>query len=222
MIPIGDNVPTRSFPFFTFGLIALNVLVFLYELSLGSGLEAFFLSRGVIPSDVTLAAWEANPTGLIGRFGTSLFIHGGWLHLAGNMLYLWIFGDNVEDALGHYRFLAFYFTGGFIATGAQVWASPAAADPTVGASGAIAGILGAYLVMFPRSRVFILLPLFIFFPVVSIPAVFALGFWFAEQVISGTGSLGGGAAALNIAWWAHIGGFVAGMTLVGFFRERRR
>lgn len=221
MIPIGDDIPTRSFPFVTVGLIVLNLAVFFYELTLGPSLSVFFDAHGLIPKGVNIGAFASDPRGLSARFVSSLFIHGGWLHLGGNMLYLWIFGDNVEDRLGHFRFLGFYLLAGFSASVAYVWSAPSAVDPVVGASGAIAGVLGAYLVMFPRARVFILLPLFIFFPVVSIPAIFALGLWFFEQVISGTGALGNANASLNIAWWAHIGGFVAGMVLVRLIGRRR-
>ena len=221
MIPIGDDIPTQKFPFITLGLIAANLVIFFYELTLGSALPTFFAAHGLIPAGVTRAAFVADPLGLSSRFVSSIFIHGGWLHIGGNMLYLWIFGDNVEDRLGHFRFAGFYLLSGLVAMAAHIWAAPGSTAPVVGASGAIAGILGAYLVMFPRARVFILLPLFIFFPVVSIPAIFALGFWFLEQVVSGAGSLGSPTASLNIAWWAHIGGFVAGMILVRFFRRGR-
>ena len=221
MIPIGDNIPTERFPFVTVGLIAVNLVVFIYELGLGSELAAFFAANGVVPQNVAVEAFMADPRELSGRFVSSLFIHGGWLHLGGNMLYLWIFGDNVEDRLGPLKFLAFFLLSGFVATGAHVMATPDSPEAMVGASGAIAGVLGAYLVMFPGARVFILLPLFVFFPVVSIPAVFALGFWFLEQVVSGTGALGNSTASMNVAWWAHIGGFVAGMTIVRFFGGRR-
>ncbi len=222
MIPIGDNIPTERFPFVTVTLIAVNLIVFFYELSLGPELAGFFSANGVIPQGVRIEAFAADPRELSARFASSLFIHGGWLHLGGNMLYLWIFGDNVEDRLGSMRFLAFYLLSGFLATGVFVLSAPDSAETVVGASGAIAGILGAYLVMFPGARVFILIPLFIFFPVVSIPAVFALGFWFLEQVISGTGALAATTASANIAWWAHIGGFIAGMVIVRFFGGRRQ
>ena len=221
MIPIGDNIPTERFPFVTISLIVVNLVVFVYELGLGSELAAFFAANGVVPQNVGIEAFTADPRGLSGRFVSSLFIHGGWLHLGGNMLYLWIFGDNVEDRLGPLKFLAFYLASGFLATGAHILSAPESSEAIVGASGAIAGVLGAYLVMFPGARIFILIPLLIFFPVISIPAVFALGFWFLEQVVSGTGALGDSTASVNVAWWAHIGGFLAGMVIVRFFGGRR-
>lgn len=221
MIPIGDSIPTNRFPSVTYALIALNVLVFLYELTLGPNLPGFFETYGFIPGKVTAQALAAAPGDVGVRFFGSMFIHGNWLHLGGNMLYLWIFGDNVEDSFGHARFLGFYFLAGLLAMTAHTWSMPLSDAPTVGASGAIAGILGAYLVMFPRARIYILIPLFIIFPIISVPAVLALGFWFFEQLTNGIGVLGGAQDWMNVAWWTHIGGFIAGMLLVVFFREKR-
>jgi membrane associated rhomboid family serine protease len=220
MIPIGDNIPSRSFPYVTIGLILANIAVFIYELTLGPRLPAFIMTFGVIPQEVTVTGLFSNPGDLFNRFFGSIFLHGGLLHLGGNMLYLWIFGDNVEDRFGHFRFLVFYFVAGFLAMAAHVLADPISPQPAIGASGAIAGVLGAYLVMFPGARVFIVIPLFLFFPVVSVPAIVVLGFWFFQQLFNVVGALSG--TASNVAWWAHIGGFVAGMVLVRLFLQKQR
>jgi membrane associated rhomboid family serine protease len=220
MIPIGDNIPSRSFPYVTIGLILANIAVFVYELTLGPRLPAFIMTFGVIPQEVTVTGLFSNPGDLFNRFFGSIFLHGGLLHLGGNMLYLWIFGDNVEDRFGHFRFLVFYFVAGFLAMAAHVLADPISPQPAIGASGAIAGVLGAYLVMFPGARVFIVIPLFLFFPVVSVPAIIVLGFWFFQQLFNVVGALSG--TASNVAWWAHIGGFVAGMVLVRLFLQKQR
>ena len=217
MIPIGDNVPTRTFPFVTITLILLNIAIFIYELTLGNGVRGFIGTHGVIPKDVTSAVMAMDLSGLSDKFLSSLFIHSGWLHLGGNMLYLWIFGNNVEDRLGHTKYLAFYVAVGFIAMGIYVASMPASVAPAIGASGAVAGILGAYLVMFSRARVFIVIPLFLFFPVVAIRAIYVLGFWFVEQLINGAGAIVEPTSAAGVAWWAHIGGFAAGMIIASIF-----
>jgi membrane associated rhomboid family serine protease len=149
-----------------------------------------------------------------------MFLHGGFLHFLGNMLYLWIFGDNVEDRLGHLRYVLFYLLCGWIAAYAHIWAEPASVLPAIGASGAIAGVLGAYLLLYPRARVVALLPLGLFAPLVQIPAVFFLGFWFLQQFLLGT--LSGPSASGGVAVWAHIGGFVAGFALVNLFQSSAR
>ena len=219
MIPIGDDIPNRTFPFVTIALIVINVAVFLYELTLTGGAQAFIGTHGVIPKDVMAALTRLDLNGLSDNFMSSLFIHSGWLHLAGNMLYLWIFGNNVEDKLGHIKYLGFYAVAGVAAMSVHVLSMPGSADPAIGASGAIAGVLGAYLVMFPRARVFIVIPLFVFFPVVAIRAVYVLSFWFLQQLISGAGAIVEPASAAGVAWWAHIGGFGAGM-IMGRFMVR--
>jgi membrane associated rhomboid family serine protease len=221
MIPIGDNIPSRSFPFVTIGLIAVNIVVFIYELSLGPRLPALVNTYALIPQQVTLTALFTDPGDLSNRFFGSTFLHGGWLHLGGNMLYLWIFGDNVEDRFGHFWFLVFYFVAGFFAMAAHVWSDPLSSQPVIGASGAIAGVLGAYLVMFPGARVFIVIPLLLFFPVISVPAIIVLGFWFFQQLFNVVGALNE-AGGSNVAWWAHIGGFAAGMILVRLFLRKQR
>ncbi len=222
MIPIGDDAPTSSFPFVNIALIIINIAVFAYELSLGAGAQTFINSYGLVPGKVVQAMTDLNPVSLSNNFVTSIFIHGGWLHLIGNMLYLWIFGDNVEDRLGHLRYLAFYILAGAVAMAAHVSSMPMSAEPAIGASGAVAGVLGAYLIMFPRAKVFIVIPLFLFFPVFAIKAVYALGFWFLQQLLSGAGAIFEPAAAAGVAWWAHIGGFIVGMLYARFYIKTPR
>jgi membrane associated rhomboid family serine protease len=224
VIPLKDSVPVRTWPVVTYALIAANVWVFLYELALGPELDAFIRSWGFIPARYFLlgeagpAAWPDQYLPLV----TSMFLHGGWAHLIGNMVYLWIFGDNVEDRLGHLRYLLFYLLAGVGAGLAHASLYPASSVPTVGASGAISGVLGGYLVLFPRARVLALVPLvFFFFDIVELPAVLYLGFWFVMQFLGGAFALILAGEASGVAWWAHIGGFVAGMALVLAFRRRR-
>lgn len=213
MIPLRDHNPSGSFPYVTISLIVLNSLLFLYEVSLGPSLERFLLRYGLVPFLVThvgripeLSLLDVAPT-----FLTSMFLHGGWLHIIGNMWYLWIFGDNVEDRMGHGRFLVFYVACGLIAGFVHYGLNPHSKLPTVGASGAIAGVLGAYLLCFPRARVDLLIVFFLFIDVVSVPAAFVLFFWFIIQLLTGMLTLGPATAQTGgVAWWAHIGGFVAG------------
>jgi len=208
MFPVSDVIPSRTTPFVTVGLIALNALVFLYELLLPrADLQLFTFIYGVVPA-------RFDPVTLL----TSMFIHGGWLHLLGNMLYLWIFGDNVEDRLGHAGFLIFYVACGSAAALGQIAVSPDSTVPMVGASGAIAGVMGAYFVLYPHSRVLTIVFLLFFMDMVEIPAILFLGFWFIKEVFSGVGSLG--AASLNggVAVWAHVAGFATG-AIVGLFRR---
>lgn len=221
MIPLRDDNPSSSTPVVTRALIGLNVLAFLLELMQGEGLAEFLRGWGVVPgrlfaslSDPLYAPFE-----LLTVF-TSLFLHGGWLHLLGNMWYLWIFGDNVEDRLGHARFLAFYLASGFVAALVHSALMPGSAVPTVGASGAIAGVLGAYALAFPRARVLTLIPIIFFFQIVAIPALVLLGIWFLFQFISGTLSFGSGSG--GVAWWAHIAGFVFGFVAMGLFARKQR
>ena len=227
MIPLRDSIRSRRFPLVTVALIALNVVVFLYQSTLGPrDLGLFFLRHGVVPVQMTLLprfllAGRLDVVGhLAGTLFSTMFIHGGLLHLGGNMLYLWIFGDNVEDRLGHFRYLLFYLLTGGLATMAHVFSAPASTIPLVGASGAIAGVLGAYFISFPRSRVLALIPLLFFFHVTEVPAVIFLAFWFILQLISGVGSLAPGSADV-VAWWAHVGGFAAGLILMRLLAGRR-
>jgi membrane associated rhomboid family serine protease len=212
MIPLRDENPSQSPPVVTRVLVAINVVVFLFQLMLGADLLAFFYEWALVPARLTLALryGEEPLTGPGITLITSMFMHGGWLHLIGNLWYLWIFGDNVEDRMGHLRFLLFYLLAGAVAGLLHYVTNPASRLPTVGASGAIAGVLGAYLVAFPRARVVTLLPIFPFFQVVALPAAIVLGLWFVLQFFSGAAALLVPAAG-GTAWWAHIGGFVFGV-----------
>jgi rhomboid family protein len=211
MIPLRDVIPSRTTPWVTYGLIGINAMVFVYELLLGpDAREQFFLMNGLIPSAFS---WVA--------VFSSMFIHGGFVHLAGNVLSLWIFGDNVEDRMGHGRFAVFYLLAGVVAALAQTWAVADSAVPVVGASGAIAGVMGAYLVLFPHSRILVLVFLLVFIDVVEIPAVVFLAIWFFMQLLSGVGQLAHMPGA-NIGFWAHIGGFLTGVLGVFVFRRPER
>ncbi len=208
IFPIGDDqVKGGQFPMFSYGFIILNVLVFIYELSLPpQDVEAFFMQYGAVP--VEILNGENWPSLL-----TSLFVHGGWMHIIGNMLFLWVFADNIEATIGNTRFLIFYLVGGLVAHATHIYFNPASIAPTVGASGAIAAVMGAYLVMFPRSQV----KIFFFFFIFRISAFIFLGIWIWQQWMSGTASLtNAGVVNDGTAWWAHIGGFVFGI-LAGFY-----
>jgi membrane associated rhomboid family serine protease len=200
MFPVSDVIPSRTTPVITIGLIALNAAAFLFELTLSDReLQAFMQSYGVVPADLT---WSS--------VVTSMFLHGGWLHVLGNMLYLWIFGDNVEDRMGHGRFLLFYLGCGAAAALGQAATNPSSVVPMVGASGAIAGVMGAYFVLFPQSRVLTAVFIVFFMDLIEIPAIFFLGIWFLMQFFSGVGSLGADSASGGVAFWAHIVGFAVG------------
>jgi membrane associated rhomboid family serine protease len=211
MFPISDVIPSRTTPVVTVGLIVLNSVVFLYQQSLPDpALQQFVATYALVP------AWFAWPA-----LFTSQFLHAGWMHVISNMLYLWIFGDNVEDRLGHAGFLVFYLAAGGAAAVLQMLFNPFSAVPMLGASGAIAGVMGAYFVLYPHSRVLTFIFLLFFVDVVEIPAVFFLGLWFLMQLLSGVGSLGvQNAAGGGTAFWAHIGGFVVGV-LIGFVTRIR-
>ncbi len=221
MIPIRDRNPSGTFPFVTIGIISVNVLIFLYELSLGSDLVVFLNQYGVVPIKVTHYFQSSGLTSIetFFPFLSSTFLHGGFIHLIGNMWFLWIFGDNIEDKLGHVKYLLFYILCGAIASSAHVFFNSQSEIPCVGASGAIAAILGAYMVTFPRARVITVVPIFFFIQVIELPAVVVIGFWILIQFFSGAVSLttsasdGGG-----IAWWAHVGGFVSGIILFYIIR----
>jgi membrane associated rhomboid family serine protease len=214
MIPLRDVIPSRTAPVVTIALISANALVFVYELSLGDQVERLMFALGLVPAEFSLLT-----------LFTSMFLHGGLMHFGGNMLFLWIFGDNVEDRMGHARYLAFYLLCGIAAALAQVATAPESPVPMVGASGAIAGIMGAYIVLYPRSRIVTLVPIFMFVQLVEVPAVFFLGIWFLLQFASGLGSIAdtaGGEAVGGIAFWAHVAGFVAGVAGVTVFRRPER
>jgi len=220
MIPIRDTIPSSRVPLVTWLLIAANLGFFFYEVSLGENLPRFLERHALIPARF-LGGGYLSVRELVTPV-TAMFLHGGWMHVLGNMLYLYIFGDNVEDTLGHVRFLLFYIACGVASFAVQIGFQPASAVPNVGASGAIAGVLGAYFLLFPRARVVTLLPLFVIFTVVEIPAVVFLGLWFLMQFLSGTVSLGRAAATGGVAWWAHVGGFVAGIVFLKVFTIRAR
>jgi len=217
MIPLKDDNPKSTFPFVTIVIITANILVYIYQLTLGSKtVESFILSAGAIPYEITHFV-DTAPAALIRpplTLFSAMFIHGGLLHVAGNMLYLWIFGDNIEDRLGHVRFAVFYVLTGLIASIAHVITVPDSTIPMIGASGAVAGILGAYFLLYPRAHVLTLIFFFFFVDIVRIPALIFLGLWFVFQILSS--GAGGG-----IAWYAHIGGFVGGVLLVKLFEKGR-
>ena len=215
MIPLYDTVRTRKFPLVNVLLIVVNVLVFFYELQLSpSALERFISTWGLVSTRVV-----SHPTIAWITLFTSMFLHGGWLHLIGNMWFLYIFGDNVEGRMNGARYLIFYLLSGVAAALLQVFILPTSQVPTIGASGAIAGVLGAYLISFPRARIASLVPILFIFTIIEIPAAIFLILWFALQVFSGLFAIQG-ANASGIAWWAHVGGFVFGMLAIYFFARR--
>ena len=220
MIPIRDRNPSGTFPYVTIGIIIVNILIFLYELSLGSGLGEFIMKFGVVPLKVSYYSQVPDLTFIntFFPFISSMFLHGGFVHLIGNMWFLWIFGDNIEDKLGHFRFIAFYFLCGIIASSVHVFFNSQSNVPCVGASGAIAGVLGAYMVTFPRARVVTIVPLFVFIQVMELPAIVVLGFWFVIQFFNGAASITASASGAGVAWWAHIGGFAAGVIILYIIR----
>lgn len=229
MFPLKDDIPSRTFPFVTIGLIGANVLVFLYQLSLAVGglgaAQEFITEFALVPCRLTGACRDA-VVGLPSPYLTifsSMFLHGGLLHVGGNMLYLWIFGDNIEDSLGHLRFMIFYLASGVAAALAQTAVSASSEIPMIGASGAVSGVLGAYLIQFPHARILTLLIIGFFVRLVYIPAVVVLGFWAVIQFLNGFLTLGlatGGEPGGGVAFWAHAGGFVAGMALIFLVRPR--
>ena len=221
MIPLRDDVRSQTTPVINVTLIALNVLAFVYQLMLGPELNQFLRQFAVTPvlyyHD---AVAPVTPVDLTVPLFTSMFLHGGFMHLGGNMLYLWIFGDNVEDRMGHARYLVFYLLCGMAASAGHIWSNPNSRIPSLGASGAIAGVLGAYLLLYPKARVVTLLPLGFFTQLIQIPALFFLGFWFLQNFLYGLFSLNAQSAQTGgVAWWAHIGGFVAGVILVWVFKK---
>jgi len=221
MIPLRDDNPAQRAPIVTRGIIVLNVLAFIYELSISDGTHEFLRDWGVVPGRLfaALTGETSLPVELLTLI-TSQFLHGGWLHLIGNMWYLWIFGDNVEDRMGHARFLLFYLASGIVAAVLNAALMPGSPLPTVGASGAIAGVLGAYAFAFPRARVLTLVPIFFFIQIIPIPALVLLGIWFAFQFIAGALSAGGSGG--GVAWWAHIAGFVFGFVVMMATGRRQR
>lgn len=221
MIPLRDTIPSKRFPFVNLGLIAVNILIFIHQLSLGNRLDEFVLEYGLVPLRFHLSGhWDyVDVWNRYTPFLTSIFLHGGWLHLIGNMVYLWIFGDNVEDRMGHMRFFFFYLVSGFMASLLQAWINYESTIPMIGASGAIAGVLGAYLLLYPFARIVTLVPFFIFLEIIEVPAFIFLVLWFFLQFLYGAASIGSVSGGGGIAWWAHIGGFIAGMVLVNLFKK---
>lgn len=225
MMPLRDINPTYRFPVVTVVIIGLNVAVYIVELlyDVTGQLDLFIASYAVIPYELTRGV-DLPPPSLQPAFltiFTAMFMHGGFLHIFGNMLYLWIFGNNVEDNMGHIRFVIFYLACGVTAAMAQVAVDPTARVPTLGASGAIAGVLAAYLVLHPRAQVETLLFLYPFIRIVRLPALIVLGFWIVIQLFQGVLSLGVPQTG-GVAWFAHLGGFMAGLILVGIFRQRQQ
>ena len=222
MIPLRDANPTRRTPVVTLAIIVACFVAFGWELGLqatsDAALNAFIVEWGVVPADLG-AAWDRGEllSQEVVTLFTSQFLHGGWLHLLGNMLYLWIFGNNIEDRLGRVRFIVFYLGGGVAAGLAQTAIDPSSTTPMVGASGAIAATLGAYLVLYARARITTLVFLGFFYQLINVPAVIVLGFWFVLQLLDGLASLGTTSTGGGVAFFAHIGGFVAGALLVRLF-----
>lgn len=210
MIPLRDNIKSRRVPVVTITIISINILIFLYQNSLATkSAGEFVYSWAVIPLLGHHQIW---------RLITAAFLHGGWGHLLGNMLYLWIFGDNVEDELGHFRFLIFYLLMAALASGVQILSDSSSIIPVIGASGAVAGVLGAYFVTYPYSRIVTFVPI-LMFRIVYIPSSVYLIVWFGSQFLSGITS---SSAVSSVAWWAHIGGFIAGAILIKFFRPPKQ
>jgi membrane associated rhomboid family serine protease len=220
MIPLRDENPTQTFSFITVALIILNSVIFIYELSLGSFLDTVIRRFTIIPYDFVNHLNFSQLFSLI----SSMFLHGGFLHLAGNMLYLWIFGNNIEDVLGHFKFLIYYLVCGILASLVHIFTNPQSTLPTIGASGAVSGMLGAYFILFPRAKVLTLMPLFYFYRIVRIPAFFFLGFWILFQFMFGmtVSSMGEISKEGGVAWFAHIGGFFAGILFLPIFYRRRK
>jgi membrane associated rhomboid family serine protease len=226
MLPLHDRNPSRTTPVVNIALIVANILMFLYELSLGERLEGYLMASAFVPAHlfdggaITVGEWVPGLRSAL----LSMFLHGGWGHLLGNMLFLWIFGDNIEDRLGHFKYLYFYVFAGFAATFAHAFASPQSTIPAIGASGAISGVLGAYLFLYPRAKIVTVVWFLFFIRLIEIPALIYLPFWFLMQAFSGFASLGAQTAqeAGGVAWFAHIGGFVAGPLLLFLFGGFRR
>jgi rhomboid family protein len=224
-IPLHDHIRRRSFSASTLTIIILNTLIFLFELSLSSHINAVIFEFGIIPARYT--SHYGFRTGGLESFlvpiFASMFLHGGWLHLIGNMLFLFVFGRSIEDRFGHLKFLLIYFASGFGAAVAHIALNAGSRVPTIGASGAIAGVLGAYFVSFPSARITTLIPLFIFFWRVEVPAVLLLGYWFLIQFVTGFQMLDIQSATQGgVAWWAHVGGFLIGILFAAILRPARR
>jgi len=217
MLPLRDQIPTRRFPIVNYLLIAGNILVFVLMLLSGPSQESIVYEFSMIPANFS----NGVDAGDIRDIFTSMFMHAGIAHIAGNMLYLWIFGDNVEDRLGHIPYLVFYLVGGVVASLAHLLTNPVSQIPTVGASGAIAAVLGAYLVLYPNSRIVTFIPIGFFMRLTMVPAAIVLGMWFVLQLFNGVLSIGAGDVG-GVAFWAHIGGFVAGVIIAWLLPRKRQ
>lgn len=215
MIPLRDTNRSRSFPMMNWLIIAANALVFFYELGLSNpGLNNFVNTFALVP-----ARLESQPVSFVITVFTSMFMHAGWFHILSNMWVLFIFGDNVEDRMGPIPYLIFYLLGGVAAAALQTYVSPGSSVPVLGASGAIAAVLGAYILFYPRARIVSLVPIFFFLTFLEVPALIFIGFWFVTQLFSGLASIG--AQAGGVAWWAHVGGFLVGLVISPLFAHRR-
>jgi membrane associated rhomboid family serine protease len=217
--PLYDENPTETFPLITLSIIAINIAVFLYELSLGPQLTQFINTYAMVPATITQGQQYIT-------IFTAMFLHGGFIHIFGNMLYLWIFGNNIEDTLGHLKFLFFYFLAGIGGAIGHLIVSPLSTVPTLGASGAIAGVLGAYIILFPHARVVTAVLILYFIRIIRLPAILVIGFWIVIQFLSGIASITAqptfNQAASSVAWFAHIGGFLAGIILIFVLPARRK
>jgi membrane associated rhomboid family serine protease len=219
VFPLLDSVQTRRQPWMTYILIGINVFVFLAEVMAGPALQSLLTALAVVPANVgNLQYWIATGGWPLVTLITAAFLHGSWAHLIGNMLYLWVFGDNVEDLLGHGRFLLFYLLCGVLANIAHILANPGSPIPTIGASGAVAGVLGGYILSFPRARVLTLIPIGLFVPAIRVPAWAYLSFWFLTQLASGLAPIWLHQVTATVAFWAHISGFLSGIALVRLLR----
>lgn len=216
MIPIRDTIKSRRFPLVNYTFIALCGFGFYLELQAGADIDPFLRNHGLIPAQVFALGTDASffDPALYARFITSIFLHAGIMHFLGNMLFLWIFGDNVEDRMGHVGYAVFYVVGGVAAGLAHVVTNPESMIPTIGASGSIAAVMGAYIVLYPRARIVSAVIILVFVRVISVPAVIYLGLWFVLQLMSGTAALGAAPTEGGVAWWAHAGGFVFGAATV--------
>ena len=216
MIPIRDEIKTKRIPFVNYTLIAINIIVFLIMVLNPAKIDSIVMGNALIPTDVT----QGFKISVLKNFITAMFMHAGWMHLISNMLYLWIFGDNIEDRLGHVGYLLFYLAAGIFASGLHIFFNPTSNVPSLGASGAIAGVLGAYPIFYPQSKVYTFIPFGYFMRLRPLPAIVVLGLWFVMQIFSGVGSMMAQGQGGGVAYWAHIGGFVFGL-LIGFLFNKR-
>jgi len=220
LIPLRDSTKSPIFPIVNLTIIVLNIFIYFLEVSIEPyQLNQVYYAFGVVPAEVMNTIFTgASFTPVLVSFVTTMFIHGGWFHVIGNMLFLWVFGDNVEGRLGHFKYLLFYLIAGAVASLAHILSNPLSTVPVVGASGAVAGVLGAYIIAFPRSRVLALVPIFIIFTLMEIPAVIFIALWFVLQLFNGVASLGGDVN--TVAYWAHVGGFITGAILIKIIAPR--